>query len=565
MRPRWSGAKAKPTPGPRPSAAGKMKAKPRPSALSALQDGKGKGAGKIKVKTEWDNDDEQDVPHADRDAEEEEKADWGCEDDEADDNSGDPAENVPAGVVKEEMFEANEEMPANSNMEAETYDEAHDTNKEVMAGDTAGQEEAAREDVIEQEGVGPDNAGAETDDIPELSNSDDRLQPTRCLGVLKMHNPKRDFGFISPLLEIPSTVVVPKGENGLWFFGAPMLQSRGPSVGREVRFSICAGQDDRHRVQATDVVFADDEEEAELSRRAEALRSGVDHGLDEAEKEDRAGDSHPEAPEQSFGGGIKQELLESKETGVSEVTYKRSVRETILQQRERFQPRAVKGETWSSDAGRTTVKIEYQEAGSMRHARSPGFVHTESGRVVKTEQHEPAEATAWNGDPSMAASSADSSAPCKLEEATQDGPHAYPAIPSQQRMDPSATPAEHEADGLKRLRSLVEENPYYKCFPCKAALKSQCFAGATCPDAHTLEEVRSLPDTKLVRKIGKKIIRTGTGAFMPSGMHMPLGMMWGMPSMGMGMPPFGVPPMGSFPPYLESKRKKKKKKSKWSD
>jgi len=610
--------------------------KPRPSASSnedsSAEEGLGNGTGSATVvKIEWVPEEEEEAAQAsgggDAESHQEDEADWGCEDDET--------------VARDENYVEKE----SDGLTKEVENEESDTNKENDL-------QEATEDAPDDDA--PDE-GADVGASPEAAVPDEAAStsPLRCLGVLKMHNPKRDFGFISPLLSIPKSVPLPKGAEGLWFFGAPKLQDKGPLVGCEVLFNVCTGKDGQSKTQAVDIVLADEEEgeigkadvahnapvrpnikqelfeadkadeehatasahvapsdlprqnikqeltevearhatgHTERSSNREPHRPNIKQELTEAEQTRKIG--HPTASDRQPPAPIstEQKLAEAKtgsemETGVSDASEKphksnegvpdvsekpykshggvpdasekpyksyeepkKSYEKPLPpQHRERFAPKEVKGETWSSNVGFTRVKIEYRESAEIKKSRAmEGSVQNEP-RSSKTEEQERVEAFPQSAVPRMEVPAAGQSAAYRPAEAPQP-------------FDPAAKAPFQEADGMQRLRSLVEEGPYYKCFPCKAAMKGQCLVGSACPDAHTLQEVRPLPDTKLVRKIAK---RNSMDFFQQP--VMPMNMMWGMPSMGMGMPPFGVPPLGAFPPYVEMRPKKKKKKSRYSD
>jgi len=131
-----------------------------------------------------------------------------------------------------------------------------------------------------------------------------------------------------------------------------------------------------------------------------------------------------------------------------------------------------------------------------------------------------------------------------------------PSPANRSRLGAAAT----AAAGKKAVDAATREQ-YQKCFPCRAALKGSCQNGAACPDAHTLAEVRPLPDKKEVRRIAKKLFGKAALHPMVTPQPMSFGMMpppaMGMSPMGMGMNPMAM--LGMMPPLfpMSSKRRKR--------
>lgn len=116
---------------------------------------------------------------------------------------------------------------------------------------------------------------------------------------------------------------------------------------------------------------------------------------------------------------------------------------------------------------------------------------------------------------------------------------------------------------------------WVKVFPCKKVLKGQtCEKGAGCPDAHSLAEIRPLPDCKEVRKVARSLM-PGLGV-MPGAPSLPgfpppgaapgmFGMLPGMVPMAgpmgwpMGMPGFPSMPGMPLPGAMPGARRKKDK------
>lgn len=121
-----------------------------------------------------------------------------------------------------------------------------------------------------------------------------------------------------------------------------------------------------------------------------------------------------------------------------------------------------------------------------------------------------------------------------------------------------AEPSEGEAEESKKAAEKKRNaDMYFKVFPCKVVVKGRrCEKGAFCFDAHSLSEVRPLPESRAVRKVCQTLLEpmykpppTMPFGMMPGMMPM-FGMMPGMPMPGMpGAPPGPMPGMpGAAPP-----------------
>ncbi|CAE8622496.1 unnamed protein product [Polarella glacialis] len=360
-----------------------------------------------------------------------------------------------------------------------------------------------------------------------------------CRGVLKSYNARRGVGFISQLSgveEVGGEVEAPP--EGLWFFGTFDLRLGGEglqlgdgsddgeeeSIAREVSFDVSAGS--QGKLQALNVKLLSTGSEMPPQGEARSASAALvpQRGLLLVGVVEQPADSVRAA-----GGIISCNRLQEVKA--------------VFEASEDPPAGAPKG-----------AVVAFEVHGGLGMPGHPPLPSTGTVRAVRLQvlslpsdqdsKASPSRAAAAQGataEASQERNVASAAASTSLRREDSSPPRATRSPRKVKRM--SLSPDKKRTSERKRHRPSKED--FWKCFPCKAALKGGCAQGSSCSDAHSLAEVRPLPDNKVVWRVARKLT-----PMQP----MPMAMGYGMMAPGMAPPMAWASQM--FPTGSQSKKRR---------
>lgn len=423
-------------------------------------------------------------------------------------------------------------------------------------------------------------------------------------GVLKMFNEAKGFGFISPVQsELPQEFA--SSASGVWFFAAPHLPSKDEALGQQVRFNLELSSS--NKPQAIDVTLADGDCSTNL---ASDLPAGDDDDFTSrivlvSRMPSSLTVQDIEYHFSKFGSVDTVSMLPGRQNPSCCIVY--STREDAESTGSKGQmPMPGSGSVYvqsfshlSEDLQATIqhvlddqlpaspVRRARPTQSDPRHIKPAPVSNAVQGRLIGTVSNAvPADGMraiscsklvggVATFDIHLAPDDALEGATVAFYVDSVNDGHAYaydlevlsrPSPENASRLGAAATAAhckEMPDDSRKRAKGVDTKDAYLKCFPCRAAMNGQCADEARCPNAHTLAEIRPMPDTKAVRRVARKLF--GKAALLPMAAPTPQPMAFGMmpPAMApvWGMNPFGMPgmPVGG-PSFFQTAPSRKKRK-----